>query len=314
LIGTEATSLDPCGSHRPEIRPVPANRDDLLRELQSDGLGFSESMHRASIPLHAHENATITILLGGTFEESYDGSRREQSFLASSILLRPPGEPHADRFGRNGALNFVVELAPSRMEKLLGHTDVFAEITSRRDVTIQQIARKMHHELALSDSAAALALEGFTFELLAHVSRNKERSKVLGQVSWLNRARDVLHDRFRSGQLRIAELAAEVGVHPVHLARTFRAQFGLTPGEYLRRVRLTWAQQALAETGGSIGEIAAEAGFADQSHFTREFRRAFGETPGQFRRSLGVRLHKKTGSPSFRPPCSTQPEYDDLRE
>jgi AraC family transcriptional regulator len=283
----EATSVDSCGGPRPELRPVPANRDDLLRELHADGLGFSESLHHASIPLHAHENATITILLEGTFEESYPGARTEQSFLASSVLFRPPGEPHADRFGRDGARNFVIEMAPARMDKLIGHTDVFAGISSKRDAAIQQIAGKMRRELALSDSAAPLSLEGLTFELLAHVCRGHDPAGL--KASRLERARDLLQDDFRSRQLRIAVLAAEVGLHPVYLARAFRAHFGVTPGEYLRELRLRWAQAALAEAGRTIGEIAAQAGFADQSHFTREFRRAFGETPGQFRRCLGVR-------------------------
>jgi AraC-like DNA-binding protein len=83
-------------------------------------------------------------------------------------------------------------------------------------------------------------------------------------------------------------LAREVGVHPVALARAFRARFGSTPGAYLRQLRLAWSVSELTDGTRSIAEIAVEAGFADQSHFTRVFRRACGETPGAFRRYIGA--------------------------
>ena len=38
--------------------------------------------------------------------------------------------------------------------------------------------------------------------------------------------------------LTIAALGFTVEVHPVHLARTFRREYGCTPGEYLRRLRI----------------------------------------------------------------------------
>jgi AraC family transcriptional regulator len=82
--------------------------------------------------------------------------------------------------------------------------------------------------------------------------------------------------------LRIATIAAEVGVHPVHLARAFRARYGTSPGAYLRRLRL---EAAMAELAGSdpLARIAHRAGFSDQSHFTRAFKAAFGTAPGQWR-------------------------------
>jgi AraC family transcriptional regulator len=87
--------------------------------------------------------------------------------------------------------------------------------------------------------------------------------------------------------LRCTDLALEAGVHPVHLARVFRARHGISPGEYLRRRRLDWAAHRLAESAVPIADIALEAGFADQSHLTRSFHRWMGLTPLQYRRCRG---------------------------
>jgi AraC family transcriptional regulator len=84
----------------------------------------------------------------------------------------------------------------------------------------------------------------------------------------------------------LAEIAAEVGVHPVHLASTFRRYFHHTMGDYQRQLRVEFACRQLASGCASLGEIALAAGFADQSHFVRVFKRHLGITPGAYRKQV----------------------------
>ncbi|HET9787346.1 MAG TPA: helix-turn-helix transcriptional regulator, partial [Pyrinomonadaceae bacterium] len=79
------------------------------------------------------------------------------------------------------------------------------------------------------------------------------------------------------------EIAHLVGVHPTHLARSFKKHYRTTVGEYLRRLRLDWATRRLSETEDSITEIALAAGFYDQSHFSHLFKQHTGLTPAEFR-------------------------------
>jgi AraC family transcriptional regulator len=104
-----------------------------------------------------------------------------------------------------------------------------------------------------------------------------------GVPPWLGHARELLHAHFRE-RLDIARVAAEVGVHPSHLAHAFRRHFVSTPGEYARALRLSWAVDRLVEGDEPISAIAVSAGYSDQSHFTRECRKALGVGPGEYRR------------------------------
>jgi AraC family transcriptional regulator len=81
---------------------------------------------------------------------------------------------------------------------------------------------------------------------------------------------------------RFGELACAVGVHLAHIARAFRARYGVSVGDD-RRVRLAWAATQIATGDRPLVEIASEAGFADKSHFTRLFKSYAGVTPGRFR-------------------------------
>src|SRR5262249_2353682 len=84
-------------------------------------------------------------------------------------------------------------------------------------------------------------------------------------------------------KVALGELAQAAGVHPAHLARTFRSRYGVSVGEYGRRLRLAWTVGELARGERPLAEVALEAGFADQSHFTRVFKRYVGSTPARYR-------------------------------
>jgi AraC family transcriptional regulator len=97
--------------------------------------------------------------------------------------------------------------------------------------------------------------------------------------------KDRLHSQFRES-LRVVDLAAEAGVHPVHLARVFKAQERQTPGHYMQRLRVRAACELLRDQDTPLAWVAADCGFSDQSHLTRTFKKIVGVTPGGFRKAL----------------------------
>jgi AraC-like DNA-binding protein len=89
--------------------------------------------------------------------------------------------------------------------------------------------------------------------------------------------------RATEGEVGIARLAAELGCSPRTLRRRFRNAAGQSPKEFARIVRLLRAARALLP-GTTLGwaTLAAESGYADQSHLVHEFRDLTGLTPEAF--------------------------------
>ncbi|MBA4182173.1 MAG: AraC family transcriptional regulator [Anaerolinea sp.] len=82
----------------------------------------------------------------------------------------------------------------------------------------------------------------------------------------------------------LAEIAAVAGLNPYHFARQFKTATGLPPHQYVITRRVERAKLLLrAGTGLSLAEVAALAGFYDQSQFAHHFKRLVGVTPSQFR-------------------------------
>lgn len=73
------------------------------------------------------------------------------------------------------------------------------------------------------------------------------------------------------------------------LLRRFKASTGLTPNDYLQRLRISAAQTALRNPTRSLEQVAAQVGYADRATFAKLFKQLCGESPGAFRKRLSNR-------------------------
>jgi AraC family transcriptional regulator len=224
------------------------------------------------------ERPYLALVLEGAMEKAF--ALRTISFTQASALAMPVGARHGARFGPKGARILVV--------RPKGETDPVPTCLRRfvelRGPGFGWLACRLAAELRASDTAAPLAAEGLALQLLAAATRESSAEPSAARApAWLPAAEELLREK-RGECVRLRELADVVGVHPAHLAREFRARHGVSVGEYGRRLRLEWAAAEIASGDRSLAEIAAEAGFADQSHFTRLFQRHVGTTPARYRR------------------------------
>lgn len=84
-------------------------------------------------------------------------------------------------------------------------------------------------------------------------------------------------------RMSLPELAAMAGYSPQHLNRRFRRALGVTPRQYLTRLRMDAAAAMLIESDRPVKDVAAAVGFDDPYYFSRAFRQQFGSSPAQFR-------------------------------
>lgn len=234
------------------------------------------------VVLHTHEEAHFVLLLAGTYLSSARGA--PDLCAAPTLIYNPPGTTHRDRFRSRGGRFFTISVARPALESAADCVPLPAAALALPG-PLAALARRLARESVAPapDASSALAAEALCIELLARTSRAFDREPP-SSPGWLRRARELLREG-PGDELSIAAIARAVGVHPVHLTRTFRHHFRCTPGEYLRRCRLERAAVMLAASAAPLAEVALASGFADQSHFANSFKRAFGVTPAAYRRS-----------------------------
>jgi len=102
--------------------------------------------------------------------------------------------------------------------------------------------------------------------LLARLSRGRDLATVPVAEAWQRLLR-------AGGRLRVDNLAADVGFSERHLRNLFRAEIGLTPKAAARVIRFDLARRRLADRVRTpdLAGLAADCGYADQSHLDRDF-------------------------------------------
>ena len=90
-------------------------------------------------------------------------------------------------------------------------------------------------------------------------------------------------------EISIAKLCRIGGMSKSSLMRNFKNAAGVSPLQYLLRLRLDEAAFLLRSTEKSLGEIAAAVGFNDVNYLSRQFKRAQGLPPSLYRKKYGGR-------------------------
>jgi AraC-like DNA-binding protein len=173
-----------------------------------------------------------------------------------ALLLHPRFHAHGNRFGGHGARVFNLALHPAIAPQKL----VTLQVPDLHD------ARRI---FALGDAAALAALVAASPTL------------ALEPVPWQTALVSALGDSDEP----IARIAARLGVSSAHASRAILRAYGMGP-QALRR-ELRWRRAlALLHGDAPLAEVAAQAGFADQSHFARTTLACSGLTPARLRRQI----------------------------
>ncbi|HKV38787.1 MAG TPA: AraC family transcriptional regulator [Blastocatellia bacterium] len=257
----------------------------MLKNVRGSRFMLSESVYRpgSSLPRHSHLYPYFCIVLKGRFIENCSNKTSERT--PSTAIFHPVGEDHSERFGEQGARLFCFEIEPAWLEQLRECEVRLSRPATYNGGSLLWLFARLYAEFRNIDSVSPLAMEGLALEVFAQASRGCQAGPAIKPPQWLKQVHEMLHDRFNE-QLAMDELARSAGVHPGHLARTFRQFYRCTVGDYLRKLRVEFASRQLVESDSSLACVGASAGFSDQPHFSRTFKSLTGMTPAEYRGSF----------------------------
>jgi AraC family transcriptional regulator len=237
---------------------------------------------RPHVDSHTHSEAHFIFVLSGAYVSS--AANADDVCGRATLIYNPPGTTHRDRFQSAKGRFFGLSIQAEDLAALDGEgpfRDHAHRLTHPRALMLAASAAQNMNRDPIADGAV---LESLGLELLANVAT---KGIATGRTAprWLKHACALIDDDL-GASVSVARIARAVGVHPVHLARVFRAHLGASPGEYARRRRIERATGRLIAGRDTLADIAAALGYADQSHFTREFAREAGHSPARFRNAL----------------------------
>ena len=265
--------------------PKDFTHGELLRWRRVGGLVLGEVRYAPGqrVPRHLHPHARFVLVLAGSVTEV----RGEEThrYESSTLLFRSAGEPHSYLISKSGATCLIVDVEETWYARARQHAPVLTASAAFRRGFVVHLAHRLHGEFRQRDEVSRLVIESIALGMLAEASRRVARAAEGPKPAWLQQARALVEEHFAE-PLPLTSVAQRVGVHPVHLSRTFRRFYQTTFAGYVRHVRIEFARRELAASSASLSTIAAAAGFCDQSHFSRLFKQYTGVTPAEYRLAL----------------------------
>ena len=272
---------------------------------------YSRSWEHYDMPPHYHNRVELMYVLKGQcqvhlfdYEINDDGQQIRvtrkwtEQLRANEFIFLDRGVLHElevpdSSYMLNVEFGFLEDAAaPYSMGSLCAASPDLTAFVSRRQPVVRSVDEsgellKALEQIILEYSrpgASDRVLEGFMLaELLLRLSGIvKDNAIRMNARSYARRAADymALH---MGDNIRVADVAEEVGVAPAYLQRVFKQTTGATMVEYLNRMRVEQSKRLLTYTEDSILDIAMASGFNSRQHFFRVFQAETRMSPQAFR-------------------------------
>jgi AraC family transcriptional regulator len=154
---------------------------------------------------------------------------------------------------------------------------------------VRQTMARLVEEVRAPGFAHDILLESLALTVIVELQRHlRERRQPADaprgrMAQWrLKRLRERIEAGLE-GPFTTAQLAAECGMSPRHLIRTFKNTVGTTLSDYIAAARIQRAKDQLRERELLIKVVASNCGFQSAAAFSAAFRHATGVTPKAFR-------------------------------
>jgi AraC family transcriptional regulator len=163
---------------------------------------------------------------------------------------------------------------------------------ARNDTEALRAAMIVREEMRSPGFASSLLLDSISSSLAVRIVRqwsnlaeaSHPSTQRGGLTPWqVRKVKTIINDRLAE-EVRLDELAAEVGLSTFHFARAFKQSTGIPPHRFQTQARLERAREMLARTSMSVLHVALSVGYDSGQAFARAFRREFGCSPAEFHR------------------------------
>ncbi|MCU6794667.1 AraC family transcriptional regulator [Paenibacillus sp. WQ 127069] len=145
-----------------------------------------------------------------------------------------------------------------------------------------QLDHKLQARLPNSD----LQSQGYLRLILAEYAQShhetnvpkEEASGIQQQIEQAIRWLTLQHNQ----PISIEQMAQSLGYHRTHLSKMFKQHTGMSPMNFLLKIRMERARLLLQDTL-TVEQVASSVGFGDALYFSKQFKKWFGRSPSEYR-------------------------------
>lgn len=238
-------------------------------------------------PGESHPMLELTYVDQGCIHSVADG--QESILEQGDIVIYGPNQWHMQYADMDVAPRYVTisfDLVGSDIHSLLNRK---FKVPQAGIPILQQLLR----ELERMDEHSTDMIIALLTQLLLTLSRNADSAAARLRASnslhseneIIRLAQQYISTHIRE-KLSVPLVAKSVDVSPSYLTALFHKNLQISPGEYIRRIKLQESKQMIRENSMNFTEIAAALQYSTVHHFSRQFKEKFGITPSEYAKSV----------------------------
>ena len=262
--------------------PVPIQADNLFTFF------YQEKEKGFVFPGEAHPLSELTYVDQGNLHSVADG--QDLLLEQGDIVVYAPGQWHMQYADTDVAPRFVTisfSMRSDALNKLKGRKFK----APQQAVTLLQLMLREQERSDEYSRGMILALLNQLLLVLLRQSDTPAPSKlrasnaIHSENEIIRRAQQYVSSHIRD-KLTVPIVATNVDVSPSYLTALFHKNLQISPGEYIRRIKLQESKQMIRENAMNFTEIAAALQYSTVHHFSRQFKEKFGITPSEYAKSV----------------------------
>ena len=263
----------------------------LSPQIQVEGIYtffYQEKEQGFVFPGESHPMAELTYVDQGSLHSVADG--QDLLLKQGDLVIYGPGQWHMQYADIGVAPRFVTLSFVFKGAEL-------SPLLNRRFTAPQQVAELLKGMLqeqermdGYSNGVILAQLNLLLLLLLRESDAPKDRklqtaSAVHSENEIIRQAQQYISTHIRQ-KLSVPLVARQVDVSPSYLTALFHKNLQISPGEYIRRIKLQESKQMIRENNLNFTQIAAELQYSTVHHFSRQFKEKFGITPTEYAKSV----------------------------
>ena len=263
----------------------------LRRQIQLGSIYtffYQEKEKGFTFPGEAHAPLELTYVDKGALHSVADG--RDILLEQGDLVIYGPDQWHmqyADVDMSPSYITVTFDLAGDYPRELINRKFT---IPQSAVPVLQRMLRELDRMDAFSSDMVICLLQILLLELLREQispagTKLRTTNAVNSENEIIRRAQQFISEHVRE-KLTVPLVARHVDVSPSYLTALFRKNLQISPGEYVRRIKLQESKQMIREDNMNFTEIAAALQYSTVHHFSRQFKDKFGITPTEYAKSV----------------------------
>ena len=249
---------------------------------------YQEKEQGFLFPGEAHPMAELTYVDQGALHSVADG--QDLLLKQGDLVIYGPNQWHMQYADIGVAPRFVtisfelqgMELAPLMNRKFTAPQNVVT--------LLQNMLREQERMDPFSNEIILSQLNLLLLFLLRETAsprggKLQTSNAIHSENEIIRQAQQYISSHIRE-KLSVPLVARQVDVSPSYLTALFHKNLQISPGEYIRRIKLQESKQMIRENNLNFTEIAAELQYSTVHHFSRQFKEKFGITPTEYAKSV----------------------------